>query len=593
MSTDEKLNLSATALRILDKRYLLRDGQGKLMETPEGLFRRVARAVAQADLNYNKKADVSSLEKQFYQMMATLSFLPNSPTLLNAGKESGQLSSCFVLPIEDSIESIFNAVKNAAIIHRGGGGTGFYLSRVRPSGDLAGGRKNIAGGPVPLLEMLSKTGDYVRQGGVRRGCNSAVLGVRHPDIIEFIKSKDDPEVLTNFYISVAVDNDFMEAVKGGEEYDLVNPRTGRIAGRVSAAHVFDRLVFQSWKNGEPGIVFFDHINNHNPTPAKGFIENISGCGEQLLLPYESCNLGSINLVKMLDNAREVPGIDFNKLAATVRLAIRFLDNVIDINKIPLPEVEKATKETRKVGLGVMGFADMLVKLGIPYNCEEALSTAEKIMGFIKNEAISASSELADERTPFPAFCDSVYKKRGQRSMRNACRTTIAPTGTLSLIADCSSGIEPIFSLAMVRNILDGEKLLGVNSYFEQVAKDKGFYSKELLEKLALGHKLDSLECVPDEVKRLFVTAHKIEPEWHLKIQSAFQKYTDNAVSKTVNLNNDASRDDVARVFMGAYERGLKGITVYRDGSRELQPLSNCEDGLRLVAEYFGDGDGYV
>ena len=590
MLKEVKIKLSRTALRVLEKRYLKRDESGEIAETPEGLFRRVARGVAGAELLHNSRADVSFFEQQFYNMMAGLEFLPNSPTLLNAGIESGQLSSCFAVPIEDSIESIFDSVKAAVIIHKSGGGTGFCLSSIRPAGDNVNGGEGISSGPVPLLEILSNSADYVRQGGVRRGCNAAILSVRHPDILDFIKAKNDPESLTNFYISVAVDNKFMDAVKSGVSYDLINPRNGHSVGRMCAGFVFDRLVEQAWKNGEPGILFIDHINSDNPTPKMGILEHASGCGEQLLLPNESCNMGSINLVKMLSDNGHSKAVDFEKLANTVKMAVRFLDNVIDINSIPLPEVDRATKKTRKVGLGVMGFADMLIQLGIPYNSEEAVRVAEDVMGFIQKEAHNTSAQLAKERDAFPAISGSTYDFLGGRALRNATCTTIAPTGTLSLIADCSSGIEPVFSLAMVRNIMDGEKLLGINSYFEQVAKSQGFYSRDLLEKLVVGQKLDSLEYVPEKLKELFITAHKIAPEWHLKIQAAFQKHTDNAVSKTVNFDSNASIDDVAQVFLKAYELGLKGITVYRNGSRKQQPLSTGHDGLRLVKEYLGEND---
>jgi ribonucleoside-diphosphate reductase alpha chain len=589
--TKQGLGLSENAIRVLEKRYLKKDDKGNIIETPEDMFRRVARTVAAAELIYNDKADVKPWEDEFYRLMTSLEFLPNSPTLLNAGREMGQLSACFVLPVDDSVESIFNTVKQTAIIHKSGGGTGFSFSRVRPADDEVGGQMGIARGTADLINVFSAAADYIRQGGVRRGCTSVVLNVDHPDILSFTVAKDDPNILTNFYISIVVTNTFMEAVKSGDDYNLINPHTGKVAGSLNARTVFDKIVDQAWKTGDPGLVFIDRINEDNPTPLLGKIENISGCGEQTLLPYESCNLGSINLARMVRTRGRKYEMDYEKLAGTVRAAVRFLDNVIDINKFPLPEIEEVTKATRKIGLGVMGFADMLLQIGASYNSEVALKAAADIMHCVQEEAHNTSAKLAEERGAFPVFTGSIYDVPGGRKMRNASSTTIAPTGTLSLIAGCSSGIEPTFAVVFVRNILDGEQLLEINPLFEEAAKKEGFHSGELLEQLVTSNQLHMVDCVPDKTKSLFATAHKITPQWHIEIQAAFQKYTDNAVSKTVNFPHEATRLDVAGVFMRAYESGLKGITVYRDGSRELQPLSTGDVGLDLVRSYLARKSG--
>jgi ribonucleoside-diphosphate reductase alpha chain len=517
--------------------------------------------------------------------LAELDFLPNSPALLNAGQELGQLSACFVLTIEDSIETVFEALKETAIIHKSGGGTGFSFSNVRPKHDCVGGKQRVAGGPVALLEVFSKSAGYLRQGGVRRGCNSAVLNVEHPDILDYIQAKDNPRALENFYISVVVSDDFMERVKRRIEYDLINPRNGKVCGRLNAGEVFDGLVDQAWKTGDPGLVFIDRVNRDNPTPKLGKIENVSGCGEQTLLNYESCTLGSINLVNMLGSENAKPAIDYAKLEKTVEIAVRFLDNIIDINKFPLSKIETISKKTRKIGLGCMGFADMLMALGIPYDSDEALNVVENVMCAIHKKAHKTSSQLAVERGSFPAYEGSVFDRPGGPPMRNASCITISPSGTLSIIAGCSSGIEPSFAMVFVRNILEGEQLLEVNPQFEKLAIKYGFNTNEVLEKLVTCNKVDSIECIPDGLKRLFTTAHQVTPEWHVKIQASFQKYTDNAVSKTVNFPEHATREDMRRVFLMAYESGLKGITAYRDGSRELQPLAIGEIGVELARRY--------
>ncbi len=565
--------LTDNALQVLERRYLRKDKQGQVIETAEEMFRRVAHTIASADLIYNPKADTKAREEEFYQLIANLEFLPNSPTLMNAGRELGQLSACFVLPIEDSIESIFDAVKHTALIHKSGGGTGFSFSRLRPETDRVGSTGGVASGPVSFMRAFDTATDVIKQGGMRRGANMAILNVDHPDIMKFIVAKEDSTAFTNFNLSVAITTEFMEAVEAGTDYNLVNPHTKEVAGKLNAKEVFDKIVDMAWRTGDPGIIFIDRINQDNPTPQLGIIESTNPCGEQPLLSYESCNLGSINLSKMLRSKNGAFEIDYPKLAKTVKIAVRFLDNVIDVNKFPLPQIEEMTRKSRKIGLGVMGFADMLIQLGTPYDSEEALQVASNIMHFITEESRKTSVGLAKERGVFPAFSGSIYDVPSGLKIRNASCTTIAPTGTLSIITGCSSGIEPLFALSYVRNILDGDQLVEVNPYFEGVAKSQGFYSEELMQQLAAGTKLHDIEGISEETKRLFVTAHEISPEWHVKIQAAFQKSTDNAVSKTVNFPQEATREDIAKVYMMAYKEGLKGITIYRDRSREAQVLT--------------------
>jgi len=574
------IKLSDNALRVLERRYLTKDGEGRVIETPQELFRRVARHIASAELTYNPKADVSLYEEAFYQLMESLEFLPNSPTLMNAGHELGQLSACFVLPIEDSMESIFDAVKYTALIHKSGGGTGFSFSRLRPERDRVGSTGGIASGPVSFMRVFDATTDVIKQGGMRRGANMAILNVEHPNILKFIEAKEDPEALTNFNLSVAVTDAFMKAVGKGTDYNLMNLRTGEVTDKLSAKEVFKKIVDMAWRTGDPGVVFIDEINRHNPTPKLGKIESTNPCGEQPLLPFESCNLGSINLSKMVadkggssHHSHGQPYINYDKLSQTVKLAVRFLDNVIEVNQFPLPEIAEMTKTTRKIGLGVMGFADMLIQLGIPYDSEQGLVMAEEIAHFISAEADKASIELAQERGLFPAYQGSIYDMPDGPRFRNASRTTIAPTGSLSIIANCSSGIEPLFALSYVRHILEGEEFVEVNPYFEEAAKKGGFYSPDLMKQLAEGKRLKDIEEVPEDIKRLFVTAHDISPEWHVKMQAAFQKFTDSAVSKTVNFPHEATPEDIAKVYKLAYQEGLKGITIYRDRSRESQVLT--------------------
>ncbi len=567
------IELTQNALIVLEKRYLKKDSQGQTIETPEEMFRRVAKHIASAELIYNQKAHVAEWEEKFYRLMTSLEFLPNSPTLMNAGRELGQLSACFVIPVDDSMESIFDAVKYTALIHKSGGGTGFSFSRIRPTKDRVGSTGGVASGPVSFMRAFDTATDVIKQGGMRRGANMAILNIDHPDILDFIAAKEDPRALTNFNLSVAVTNDFLDAAEKGKEYNLVNPRTKEVAGKLNAREVFRKITETAWRTGDPGIILIDNINKNNPTPKLGKIESTNPCGEQPLLPFESCNLASINLSKMVENEDGEPEIEYNKLSQTVKLGVRFLDNVIDVNKFPLPQIEKMTKATRKIGLGVMGFADMLLRLRIPYNSDKALEVAENIMRFISEEATKESVRLGEERGLFPAFKDSIYDTNNGLRPRNASRTTIAPTGTLSIIAGCSSGIEPLFALSYTRHILDGQQLIEVNPYFEETARKEGFYSAELMEQLAEGKKLQDVENIPDWVKDVFVTAHDITPEWHVRMQAAFQKSTDSAVSKTVNLPHEATTEDIAEVYILAYKLGLKGITIYRDRSRESQVLT--------------------
>ncbi|NLE08315.1 MAG: vitamin B12-dependent ribonucleotide reductase [Dehalococcoidales bacterium] len=567
------LDLSENALRVLEKRYLQKDKEGKVIEKPEELFRRVARTIAAAEKVYDPSADTAAIEDEFYRVMTALEFLPNSPTLMNAGRELGQLSACFVLPIEDSMESIFEAVKNTALIHKSGGGTGFSFTRLRPATDRVGSTGGVASGPISFMKAFDAATDVIKQGGMRRGANMAILNVDHPDIMNFITAKSDMTSLTNFNLSVAVTEGFMEAVKNDGEFDLINPRTKEAYKTIKAKELFEKIVDLAWKTGDPGIVFIDRINAANPTPHLGKIESTNPCGEQPLLPYESCNLGSINLSRMVKVSGDTVSIDFEKLTETIKIAVRFLDNVIDVNKFPLPQIAEMTRSTRKIGLGIMGFADMLIQLGIPYNSEEALHTADELMSFINDEAMKASAALAETRGVFPAFKGSVYDTPKGMKVRNATCTTIAPTGTLSIIAGCSSGIEPLFALSYIHNILDGANMVEVNAFFEKDAREFGFYSEDMMKKLATGTSLHTLKEVPQDIRDVYVTAHDITPEWHVKMQAAFQKSTHNAVSKTVNFAETATRADIAEVYMLAFEEGLKGITIYRDKSRDSQPLS--------------------
>jgi len=557
--------LTVNALEVLRKRYLLKNEEERITETPTQMFMRIAKAVARVDKQYG--GNPSKSEKIFHEMMARLDFIPNSPTLFNAGTEIGQLSACFVLPVEDSLESIFSTVKNMALIEQTGGGVGFDFSRLRPNGDIVRSTKGVASGPVSFMRVFNIATEVIKAGGKRRGAMMGILRVDHPDIIGFITSKQQPGLLSNFNISVAVTDDFMKTLEEDVEYWLINPRNKEKMGKLEARNVWDLMVKSAWMSGDPGIIFIDEINRHNPTPEVGRIEATNPCGEQPLLPYESCNLGSINLSRMIEDRK----INWEKLRETVRNAVHFLDNIIDANKYPLKEIEAITRANRKIGLGIMGFADMLIKLRIRYDSEEALQLAEKLMKFIKEESYKKSVEIGEERGSFPNFQKSILKDK-YSAMRNATVTTIAPTGSISIIVGCSSGIEPIFAISFIRNVLSGTRLFETNPLFEIIAKERGFYSAQLLEKIAETGSVQKIEKVPEDIKRLFATALDIKPEWHVRMQAAFQKYTDNAVSKTVNLPTEATIEDVRRVYDLAWKLKCKGVTVFRYGSKPEQVL---------------------
>jgi len=568
-----RVNLSDNARRVLRRRYLKKDSRGKVIETPEQMFSRVARHIAKAEKKYGGDDQrIKDIQEIFYKIMTEFKFLPNSPTLMNAGRRLGQLAACFVLPVEDSMDGIFGALRNAALIHKSGGGTGFAFSRLRPKNSMVGTTGGVASGPVSFMKIFNTATEQVKQGGTRRGANMAILKVDHPDIMEFIFSKRENRDLNNFNISVGVTNAFMKAAVDNAEYDLIDPRNQTHIGKLNAADVYHTLVKQAWKNGDPGIIFLDRINRDNPTPALGDIESTNPCGEQPLLPLEACNLGSINLAKFVIENGDGPMIDYEGLKDIVTLSVRFLDNTIDMSRYPLPDITAMVRGNRKIGLGVMGFADLLYQLNVPYNSEEALETAETIMRFIQEAAHEASRDLAEERGVFGNYDQSIFKDPGIK-YRNATTTTIAPTGTLSILAGCSSGIEPLFALSFVRNVMDNDKLLEVNPYFEKVARQRGFYSRELMDTIAKSGSIRDLMEIPEDARDVFATAHDVSPEWHIRMQAAFQKYTDNAVSKTVNLPHDATVEDVIKVYDLAFELGCKGVTIYRDGSKENQVLS--------------------
>ena len=563
-----RIDLTENARLVLTKRYLKKDDRGEPIEAPEDMFRRVAGNIAQAEMTWGSTREVHIAEEEFYGMMARLEFLPNSPTLMNAGRRLQQLAACFVLPVPDDIEKIFDAIKYAAIIHKSGGGTGFSFSRIRPAGDLVESSRGKASGPISFMKVFNYATGAINQGGFRRGANMGILRCDHPDVELFARAKAQEGELENFNISIACTRAFMEAVFEGKPFDLLNPHGGRIMQRVPARQIWETMITQAHAGGDPGAIFLDRINADNPTPQLGQIECTNPCGEQPLLPYEACNLGSINLNKTVRSS----AVDWDYLGQIVRLAVRFLDDCIQMSQYPLPPITDMVLGNRKIGLGVMGFADLLLRMGVRYDSPKALEIAREVMGFIRAEADRASARLAQDRGPFPNIEGSLYDRPESPAFRNACRTTVAPTGTLSILAGCSSGIEPIFALALERHVLDGARLFEIHPVFEEIARQRGFWSRGLIERVASAPSLARVKAVPKDVADLFVTAHQIAPKQHVEVQAAFQKHVDNAVSKTVNLPFEATPEDVDEVYRMAYEMGCKGITVFRDRSRSKQVL---------------------
>lgn len=598
---DGTTSLSKNAIKVLEKRYLKRDSDGNCTETPADMFNRVASSIAAAELKYGKsQADADELTKKFYTAITNRYFMPNSPTLMNAGRELGQLSACFVLPVEDSLEGIFETVKNTALIHKSGGGTGFSFSRLRPKNDVVRSTMGVSSGPVSFMEVFNAATEAVKQGGTRRGANMGILRVDHPDIIDFIHCKSDNTKLNNFNISVAITDKFMEALKNGEDYELFHPKSKKAVGKLNAKQVFDLIVDGAWRNGEPGIVFIDKMNADNPTPQVGEIESTNPCGEVPLLAYEACNLGSINLGLMLKEGPQGLEVNWDKLAEITKLSIHFLDNVITVNNYPLPVIGEMVQNNRKIGLGVMGWADMLMQLGLSYNSKEGTDLAYELMEFIDYHSKVEAIELAKSRGAFQNFKGSVYesgdfltkkyvgKSAGKISdeqwkqldaqikefgIRNSTTTCIAPTGTISMIASASGGVEPLFGLVFSRNVMDGTEMLEINPVFEKYAKEHGFYSEALMKEIAKDGSIAHVEGISDKIKNTFATAHDVTPEWHVRMQAAFQLHPDNAVSKTVNFDESATREDIEKAYILAFENNLKGITVYRNNSRTFQPMN--------------------
>ncbi|MBN1419762.1 MAG: vitamin B12-dependent ribonucleotide reductase [Planctomycetes bacterium] len=581
-----ELSLSENARKVLESRYLRKNGEGKVVETPEELFQRVAATVAGAERAFGdiSSSDLQRIDTLFYNLMAMGRFLPNSPTLMNAGREMGMLSACFVLPVDDSIDGIFDSIKHTALIQKAGGGTGFNFSRLRPRGDIVASSGGTTSGPLSFLKVFSQATEAIQQGAFRRGANMGVMRIDHPDIVSFIQAKEDTGRLTNYNLSVSITDAFMRKVIEAPDspHVVVNPRTGASAhlprkdrpGAVwTVGELFDLIVDHAWSTGEPGVLYIDRINRDNPTPHLGEIDATNPCGEQPLLPFEACNLGSINLSAFLVPEGRAHRIDFDALRDAIHGVVRFLDNVVEVNRYPLPQIEEMCRGNRKIGLGLMGFADALFLLGIPYGSDEGIAFGERIMKFLNDESHNASEALARERGVFPNWRGSVWDTRDGRPMRNAATTSIAPTGTISIIGGCSCGIEPLFSLVFFRNVLNGQRMIEANPHFLRVARERGFATETLLERIAATGSIGSFEEIPADVRRVFVTAHDIAPEWHIKMQAAFQKHCDASISKTTNFAGHATRDDVKKIYALAFEHGLKGVTVYRDGCRRNQPMA--------------------
>jgi ribonucleoside-diphosphate reductase alpha chain len=569
-SNGSKAELSALGMQVLQKRCLMKNDKLEIVEDPSQLFRRVARVVATADSIYGNEYGLEQTEEEFYRVMLDLEFLPNSPALMSAGTSNGQLAACFVLPVEDSIKRIFSTLRNAAIIHKSGGGTGFSFSRIRPEGDIVRSTKGSSSGPLSFMRIFDQATETMKQGGIERGANMAILRVDHPDIMKFVQAKSNEDAFNNFNLSVAVTDSFVHAAKRRSLFYLRNPHTKRITEQIDSSGLLDEIAKQAWNTGEPGVIFIDEINRHNPTPHAGIIEATNTCGEQPLLPYESCVLGSINLSKVVVNGR----IAWNKLESLSRTGVHFLDNIIDVTNFPIPKTAEITRANRKIGLGVMGFADMLIKLEIPYDSDNAVLTAREVMKFITEKARDESAKLAQSRGSFPNFNGSFWNKKGYKTMRNATLTTIAPTGTISMIAGCTQSIEPIFAIAPHRNIMNNMQSLGINNLFVYEMMRRGIYTESLLKEIIMAGSIQNISAIPKDLKRIFVTALDVKPEWHVRVQAAFQQHTDNAVAKTVNIPQEATIEDVRKIFLLAHELGCKGITVYRDCSRSKQVIYN-------------------